>query len=330
MGDSVFSTNNNVLLRCYKELPAINCIQHNAAKQIITEENIVESNFKGFGNNVGSITNRATAMFSVQAQFDKHTKEYKELEYRIICTQKHQQDSIDSIKGIEFTPMAKHWYSYKDCQNEYQKSICCEKKPYFMIYRYDKERAAYRKFIKDNNLQCVADYGIDIKTLLTTPHDQLTLDQQDTVKWYNKFNPVDMNLCTINKICFYIESVIKDYKSTLKERSIDYAKFKVKRRCTQKHKDELINLMNVYISHNQTYLMQEYSDLYNEPNQIRVNFIEDYIIQRATEICPNDDERWNIILDMCNEAKDVEQKDYCWILLVDILTRREDNGKANI
>lgn len=322
VGDSVFSTNNNVLLRRYEELPAINCVQHNAAKQIITEENIVKSNFNGFGNNVGSITNRATAMFSVQAQFDKHSKEYKELEYRIICTQKHQQDSIDSIKGIEFTPMAQYWYDYRACDSDYQKSICCEKKPYFMIYRYEKEKTDYRKFVKDNNVQCMADYGIGIKELLTTPHEQLTEEQKNTVKWYNKFNPVDMNLCTINKICFYLESVIKDYKSTFKERTIDYTQFKVKRRCTQEHKDQLRELMNVYTTHNQSYIKQHQDDSTTATTML-VGFVEDYIVERAIEICPNDDERWNIILDLCNEVKDVEQKDYCWILLADILTRRE-------
>lgn len=94
-GDAVFSTNNQVLIRCYKELPAINCVQHKAEKKIITQQDIIQSNFNGFGNNVGSITNRATAMFSVQAQFDKHSKEYKELEYRILCTQLYQQNEID-------------------------------------------------------------------------------------------------------------------------------------------------------------------------------------------------------------------------------------------
>ena len=323
-GDSVFSTNNDVLLRRYEELPAINCVQHNAAKQIITEENIVKSNFNGFGNNVGSITNRATAMFSVQAQFDKHSKEYKELEYRIICTQKHQQDSIDSIKGIEFTPMAQYWYDYRACHSDYQKSICCEKKPYFMIYRYEKEKTDYRKFVKDNNVQCMADYGISIKELLTTPHEQLTEEQQNTVKWYNKFNPVDMNLCTINRICFYLESVIKDYKSTFKERTIDYTQFKVKRRCTQEHKDQLKELMGVYTTHNQSYLKQASKSPSTTPKPL-IGFVEDYIIERAIEICPNDDERWNIILELCNEVKDIEQKDYCWILLADIMARREAN-----
>lgn len=94
-GDAVFSTNNNVLIRCYKHLPAINCVQHKAEKKIVTEENIIQSNFNGFGNSVGSITNRATAMFSIQAGYNKDSKEYKELEYRIICTQKYQQDELD-------------------------------------------------------------------------------------------------------------------------------------------------------------------------------------------------------------------------------------------
>ena len=58
------------------------------------------------------------------------------------------------------------------------------------------------------------------------------------------------------KICYYIESVIKDYKSTFKERVIDYSKFKVKRRCTQEHKDRLLELMDIYTSHNQSFLIR--------------------------------------------------------------------------
>ena len=139
-----------------------------------------------------------------------------------------------------------------------------------------------------------------------------------------------MNLCTINKICFYIESVIKDYKSTLKERTIDYTQFKVKRRCTQEHKDAIKQLMNVYIDYNQNYLSQQYSDLYGEKIAPTLTFVDSYMTHRAIEVCPNDDERWNIVLELCNEVKEVEQKDFCWILLVDILLRRENNGKIDI
>jgi hypothetical protein len=68
------------------------------------------------------------------------------------------------------------------------------------------------------------------------------------IHWYNVFNPVDMGMCTINRICFYIEDKIGEYKSQLKEREIDWEQFKVKRRCTQEHKDKLQELMNIYIN----------------------------------------------------------------------------------
>lgn len=214
--------------------------------------------------------------------------------------------------------------------NEYQKNICCEKKPYFMIYRYEEERKKYKDFIKQHNMQCVMDFGIDIETLLKTPTEQLTQEQLEAIHWFNVFNPVDMGMCTINRICFYIENKIGEYKAELKERDFDWEQFKVKRRCTQEHKDRLLELMNIYTSHNQSFLDQ-YKQSPSTTPKPRIDFVEQYIISRATEICPNDDERWNIILDICNEIKDVEQKDYCWIILVDILTRREENsGKINI
>lgn len=311
-GDAVFSTNNNVLIRCYKELPAINCIQHKAEKKIITEENIIQSNFNGFGNSVGSITNRATAMFSVQAKFDIHSKEYKELEYRILCTQKYQQDELDKLKGIKATPMPKYWYDYRACQdNDYQKSICCEKKPYFMIYRYDEERKKYKSFIKEHDTQCMRDFGVSIETLLKTSQSQLTQEQKDMIHWFNYFNPVDMGQCTINKICFYIEKEIKEYKSKLKERKVNWEKFKTKRRCTTEHKNQLQELMELYISKIENF---------NDEFQDKKSFTEEYFQSKAKEICPNKDERRNIMLDLCygkNNKK--SNKEFCWMIIVDDL-----------
>ena len=317
MGDSVFSTNNNVLLRCYKPLPAINCIQHKAEKKIVTEENIVQSNFNGFGNSVGSITNRATAMFSIQAQFDPHSKEYKELEYRILCTQLFQQNELDKLKGIVATPMPKYWYDYRACKgNDYQKSICCEKKPYFMIYRYEEEHKKYREFIKEHNIQCLRDFGVDIETLLKTPQNQLTQEQATMIHWFNVFNPVDMGMCTINKICFYIEKQIGTYKSQLKEREIDWEQFKVKRRCTQEHREQLQELMNVYINR-----LTIATDAETELVATKT-CIDEYIQSRAKEICPNDDERRNIILDLCyGENANKSNKEFCWIIIADIILR---------
>lgn len=319
MGDAVFSTNNQVLIRCYKSLPAINCVQHKADKKIITEKDVIKSNFNGFGNSVGSITNRATAMLGVQSRFDKHSKEYKELAYRILCTQKYQQDELDKLKGIKATPMPKYWYDYRSCTTDYQKSICCERKPYFMIYRYDEDKKKYKEFIKQHNIQCRRQFGMDLEELLKIPIEQLTIEQSEMVKWMNRLNPVDMSECTINKICYYIEKEMRDYKNNLKQREFNWEKFKVKRRCTKEHKDGLTELVGVYMEHLSNVLTTEDYDIHSS-----YSFASNYFQERAKEICPNDDERRNIVLDLCYGKNSIKTcKDFCWVIISDMLLREK-------
>lgn len=94
MGDIFLTTDNRILIDKYRKPKAINCIQKKAEKVKITEESLITSNKNGFGNNVGTITNRITSMFSVQSQFDKDSDEFKELEYRIMCGQIVQQNLL--------------------------------------------------------------------------------------------------------------------------------------------------------------------------------------------------------------------------------------------
>lgn len=94
-GDILFSTDNAVLKRRYKKLPAIECVQSNAAKKIITEKDIKQTNKNGMGNQVGTITNYVTSMMEVQSHFNKGSDEYNELEYRIECGQLFQQAELD-------------------------------------------------------------------------------------------------------------------------------------------------------------------------------------------------------------------------------------------
>ena len=94
-GDILYSTNNDVLRRKFVKLPAIECVQRNAEKVIVTEKDIKKTNKDGMGNQVGTITNRVTAMMEVQSHFPKGSKEYSELEYRIECGQLYQQNELD-------------------------------------------------------------------------------------------------------------------------------------------------------------------------------------------------------------------------------------------
>lgn len=94
-GDLVMLTDNEVLVGKHKILPTLCCGQGTAAKIVPTEEDIVNANIASFGNEVGQITNRVTAVYDVRSQFDTGSEEYAALLYRIQCGQKYQQDSID-------------------------------------------------------------------------------------------------------------------------------------------------------------------------------------------------------------------------------------------
>jgi hypothetical protein len=153
-GDTVYSTNNRVLLTNYRNLSAINCIQKTADKKIINEKLILKSNKDGFGCQVGTITNRATSMIDIQSNYHKDSDEYKELYYRIICSQHYQQNSLDAIKGIKFKPMPQNWFAYNKCESQLEKNIVADKKPYFMIYIYPNEKREYKQYIENCEFNC--------------------------------------------------------------------------------------------------------------------------------------------------------------------------------
>ena len=94
-GDCVINTSSDVLIRNTKNLPAILCIQRTAEKCVPDEEALMNSNIKSFGNAVGAVTNKITAMFEVQAGFQRGSPEYIELDHRIKCGQLFQQNAID-------------------------------------------------------------------------------------------------------------------------------------------------------------------------------------------------------------------------------------------
>ena len=95
-GDLTMITDNPVLVNKYKPLPAIICEQKKAVKKVSNEDDFIISDINSFGNDIGSITNRATSMFEVRSGFEIGSKEYEELSYRIRCGQLLQQDLLKS------------------------------------------------------------------------------------------------------------------------------------------------------------------------------------------------------------------------------------------
>lgn len=336
-GDILFSTNNRVLKERHVSLPAILCAQQNAQKVIVNESNVKVTNKNGMGNKVGTITNRVTAMIGILAKFNKDSEEYKKLQYRIACGQLYQQDELDKIKGIIAKPMPNYWFSLKSCEDEFNKSICVNKKPFFMIYVYDDYRIKYKKYIDDCNRKCHRKYDLSIEELYNL--ENKTDEQIEFLYWYEEKMPFEISDCSMNKICRYVESQFEGYKTQLKKDSnFDYNVLKVKRRCTEEHRKALLELCNEYVKMISAYKRNKSknNDKYEESTNIYTNeektmdkriSMQKYFYNRAKEICPNDDERLNIILDMCYLYKN--NKQFCWDCIGDLICKRleELNGE---
>ena len=317
--DLNFSTNNSVLKRRYKLLPAIECVQRNTSKVVVTEKEVLKTNKNGMGNQVGTITNYVTSMMEVQSHFEKDSKEYKELEYRIECGQLYQQNELDKIKGIVAKPMPSNWYNMSACADDrYKQSICAYRKPYFMIYIYDETKRDYKKYIKESNDKCKLIYNCSIQDLYDNK-DGLSDEQKEFLFWYEFKMPVGTGECSMNKICRYVESQLDGYKTQLHRNStFDYNELKVKRRCTEEHRQALKELEQEYRECVREYKAQKHFDK-GESNKNR-KFLYKKFHEEAINICPNDDERLNIILDITYGYNG--NKQFCWDTIGDLICKR--------
>lgn len=327
-GDLLYSTNNKVLLRCFRKLLAIECVQRKANKIIINEKEVKKTNKNGMGNQVGQITNRVTSMIEVLSRFEEGSNEYNDLLYRIECGQLHQQDELDKIKGIIAKPMAKYWYNLGACKdNHYLQSICAYRKPYFMIYIYDEIKRKYKNYIKESEIKCAALYNCSIQDLYSKK-DNLTDEQKDFLFWYEYKMPVGIGACAMNKICWYVESQLDGYKSQLHHDStFDYNCLKVKRRCTEEHRKALHDLEQEYRECIKEYKANRSSD--KEQSNNNRKYLCEKFRQAAIELCPNDEERMNIILDITYGYKGNRQ--FCWDCIGDLLIKRlEEMENENV
>lgn len=212
-----------MLVRNTLNLPVIICEQGNAPKVIPTEEAIINSNINGFGDDIGKITNRITAMFDVQSQYDEDSEEYQVLDYRIQAGQLLQQNSIDRIKGIVSNPMPKEWYSreavYKmpeDTEEQRTKKelylrIVADRKPYFQRYIYNDIMRQYNTFIKNTRGNCISRFRMTPQELmLKTDH---SFDEAEFLRWYFIKMPLGIHDCLTNRICRRVENEFDGYVS---------------------------------------------------------------------------------------------------------------------
>lgn len=319
--DSIITTDNDVLIRNTKDKLAIVCEQKSVPKELITEGKLKKSNKNGFGDAIGTITNRVTTMFDVLASLDKDSLEYKELSDRIIQGQAYQQESIDKIKGIEAKEMPKEWYDYKvnkileedgeEAKNLKNRNIkmMVNKKPYFFIYNYDNVRSKYNSFIKNINNNCVIRYGMTLDKLKSK--ENKTEEEIKFIKGTVYKSPVFNNPCVMNKICWRLEKEYEGIKLKLNKGNFDYSILKTDKEYNEKTYERIEKLYEDYKTSTKQYSQTITAKTTSQDKNLkRHTFIDNFRI-KADGICSNEEELCNIVIDLTYKKAN-DNKQFAW------------------
>ena len=244
MSDSVITTNNPIILKNTKDLQSIICEQRSIPKTRVTEALLRKSNKNGFGDAIGTYTNRITTMFDVLATLEKGSPEYNELMGRIIQGQAYQQEVIDKIKGIEAKAMPREWYDYKANKiktdnetgeilddeetiaiKEKNLKLMVNKKPYFFIYNYNMLKSDYSVFMNNANNNSLDVFGKEYEEIL---YDENRSQEEDAfVNRVKKRSPVFNNNCVMNRISHRLEEMFEETKLNVRyDSNFNYSVYK--------------------------------------------------------------------------------------------------------
>lgn len=318
--DSVFSTNNHVLLDAFEYKMTLMCIQSKTAKKVPTEADYVASEIAGFGDSIGSITNRATNMISLREKFDKDSDEYELLSYRINTMMNYQQNAIDRIKGVVARPIPKTWIDGRSCKIKNDdsdedrkkktlfKAVAADLKPYFFIYRYSHIKSKYDQYNKSVNSNCKIKFGKSLSELRNSAI--LTDEEQFFIENYEKYLPISIAPGVINRICWEIEDIFKS-SDVLPGVNFDKNILKNSLKYTEEEFEAVKILYDKYNTNMQLVLKKQKKNEESDENVgLVVDNLKQIFLEECYKVCPNAEILSNIVVDLCYCSS--KNKTFAW------------------
>jgi hypothetical protein len=318
--DSVFSTNNQVLLDTFLYKMTLMCVQSNTVKKVPTEADFVASEINGFGDSIGSITNRATNMISLREDFEKDSEEYALLSYRIDTMMNYQQNAIDRIKGIVARPIPKTWIDprackVKDTDNDENKQkmrlfkrVAADLKPYFFIYRYSHIKTKYDQYNKSVGSNCKIRFGKSLYELQNS--EILTQEEQIFLENYEKYLPISVSPGVMNRICWRIEDAFQS-TDVLSDVYFDKNILKNGSEYTDEEFEAVKILYDEYNKSIQLVLRKQKKNEESDENTgLVVDQLKQAFLEECNKICPNSEVLSNIVVDLCYSSS--KNKTFAW------------------
>ena len=318
--DSNFCTDNRVLLEAFEYKTTLMCEQESSVKKVPTEEDYVKSDINGFGDSIGSVTNKATNMISLREQFDVDSEEYKRLTYRISTMMNYQQNAIDRIKGVVARPVPVEWlnarkFKLEEGDNEatirdkqINVNIAAEIKPWFFIYRYSHLKTELDKYMKSVKSNCKIRFGKSLDELYAD--DNKSEEEQLFIYNYEKYMPISRAPGTMNRICWRIEDEFQTM-DVLPDVEFDYTILKSDVSYTDEEYNSIKALYDEYNDSMQLFLkgVKKNDSQKEERDAFVAQMIEEFS-NACYAACPDGDVLANIIVDVCYATN--KNKSFAW------------------
>jgi hypothetical protein len=318
--DSNFCTNNKVLLEAFEYKTTLMCDQQSTPKKVPTEEDYIKSDINGFGDSIGSVTNKATNMISLRDQFDPDSEEYKRLTYRISTMMNYQQNAIDRIKGVVARPVPDEWLKTKMFKvkedddydvvldKQINASIAAEIRPWFFIYRYSHVKSKLDQYTKTVESNCKIRFGKTLEALYAS--DFKTEEEDAFIYHYEKYMPVSRAPGTMNRICWKIEDEFKTM-DVLPDVKFDHSILKSDAAYTTEEFNEIRRLYDEYNKNMQLFLkgVKKNDSLKDERDAFMCQLTAEFS-NSCTCICPNEEILANILVDVCYNSN--KNKSFAW------------------
>ena len=318
--DTFFTTNNQILLESFEYKPTLMCLQDSVEKKYPTEDDYIKSDINGFGDSIGSVTNKATNMISLREQFSQDSEEYKRLTYRISTMMNYQQNAIDRIKGVVARPVPKEWLNPRmfrigddDTEEiirdkQINANIAAEIKPWFFIYRYSQLKSELDKYMKSVKSNCKIRFGKSLDDLYSS--EDKSEEEKAFIYHYEKYLPVSRAPGTMNRICWRIEEEFK-VTDVLPSVEFDRSILKNDTEYTQEEYDSIKQLYDEYNKGMQLFLKkQKQNDLGDDEVGFDIVHLKDVFIDECSKICPNVEILSNIVVDLCYTSN--KNKTFAW------------------
>ena len=318
--DTTFTTNNKVLLETFQYKPTLMCMQDSVPKKVPTEEDYIKSDINGFGDSIGSVTNKATNMISLREQFDPDSEEYKRLTYRISTMMNYQQNAIDRIKGVVARPVPEEWLKTKSFklededdeetirEKQINSSIAADIKPWFFIYRYSHVKAELDKYIKAVKSNCKIRFGKNLEALYES--EDKSDEEAAFIYNYEKYMPVSRAPGTMNRICWRFED---EFKTTdvIPDVKFDHSILKTDAPYTVEEYNAIKHLYDEYNKNMQLFLRgTKKNDSLKEERDMFMGQLAEEFSSACTTACPNMEVLANILVDVCYTSN--KNKSFAW------------------